>query len=100
MSMSLSSWLIWLLALPPLAVILAPWRPGELDRILTPEWRSDQDHAVMEVPDENNAKVFNDSERCTLHDLLRQLASAGLTEVTLNNHDVSDPIAELGVVMQ
>ena len=70
--------------------------PGELERIIAAEWKSSSEHVVLEVPNVQNPKACRDSERCTWATLLREMGEAGVTDPTVNSHELSTPITTEG----
>ena len=69
---------------------------GEMSRIWPVAWTTDQQEVVLEVPDESG-KRSTDSEKTTLRQLLQELEDAGITDTTLNSHDMHAPhAAEVG----
>lgn len=71
---------------------------GELCRVMSAQWKSELDNVVLEVPDENNPKISNDSERCSWNQLLSELSDSGISDATINSHELSTPIVEGGKV--
>ena len=69
---------------------------GEMSRIWPVAWTTDQQEVVLEVPDESG-KGSSDSEKTTLRQLLQELEDAGITDTTLNSHEIHAPhAAEVG----
>ncbi|CAK9117995.1 unnamed protein product [Durusdinium trenchii] len=63
---------------------------------MSAQWKSELDNVVLEVPDENNPKISNDSERCSWNQLLSELSDSGISDATINSHELSTPIVEGG----
>lgn len=69
---------------------------GEMSRIVPVTWTTDQQQVVLEVPDESG-KGNVDSEKTTLRQLLQELEDAGITDATVNSHEIHAPhAAEVG----
>ena len=66
--------------------------PGELDRIMKAAWTSDQQTVVLEVPDANG-KGSADSDPCKWHQLLKEMEESGVTDCSINSHDLHAPMA-------
>ena len=66
--------------------------PGELDRVMKATWTSDQQIVVLEVPDANG-KGSIDSDPCTWHQLLKEMEESGVTDCSINSHDLHAPLA-------
>ena len=70
--------------------------PGEMDRVTTCSWTSPQTHCVLEVQEEGS-KSSCDSERAPLQKLFSELEESGITDYTLNGHELVHPsMAESG----
>lgn len=61
--------------------------PGEVSRTCYAHWTSDQTHVILEVS-EGDKKATSDSERCSWRELLHELEDSGMTDATVNSHDV------------
>ena len=66
---------------------------GELSRVFAVQWNSDQQHIVLEIKNEEG-KGAHDSERCTFRQLLEELQDAGVTDPTINSHDLLAPLVD------
>ena len=51
---------------------------------------NDQAPVVLEVPEEGS-KSTADTERCSMRQLLRELEDEGLTDATVNGHELKRP---------
>ena len=66
--------------------------PGDMARIAPVLWTSDLQQVVLEVPDESG-KGTRDSERCSIRQLLHELEDEGITDPSINSHEVHAPLA-------
>ena len=69
---------------------------GELARVSTVVWTSDQQHIVLEIPDESS-KASSDAQRCTWAQLFREIEDQGVPEFSVNCHTVVAPSVDSGV---
>lgn len=61
--------------------------PGELCRIMAVRWTSDEEEVVLEVPDESGKSTV-DSSRSPWRQLLEEMENAGVTDTSVNGHDL------------
>ena len=66
-----------------------------LNRISPVVWKSDLSEVVLEVPGENG-KGSNDAEKCSIRQLLHEMEDSGVTDASLNCHEVMQPLSEVG----
>ena len=64
--------------------------PGDLDTVITCEWRSDLEEVILEVP-QDGSKSCVDSDRSTWRRLLVEMEDEDVIDVSINNHDMKRP---------
>lgn len=69
--------------------------PGDLSRICDVVWTKASTHIVLEVAEEDS-KVMQDAPRCSIQQLLNEIEDTGVTDVTINSHEVRAPTAGEG----
>ena len=69
--------------------------PGELSRIMTCEWHSENTHVVLEIPSQNeNSKATEDSTRAPWKQVLGEMEKESITDPTINNHELLSPMTD------
>ena len=63
---------------------------GDLSRVHTVAWRSPHDEVVLEVQDPNTKSV-SDTDRSAWVQIFKELEESGITEYSINNHDLVMP---------
>ena len=65
---------------------------GELARTCLITWTNDRSHVVLEISDEKS-KGTSDSERCSWRALFHEFEDQGITDATINSHEMKAPVA-------
>ena len=66
--------------------------PGEMARVVAVKWTSEKNEVVLEVPDKSG-KGFEDSDKCSWQQLLNEMLKNGVTDASINSHELHAPIA-------
>lgn len=66
--------------------------PGDMARVLAVRWTSEKSEVVLEVPDESG-KGLQDSDKCSWKQLFHEMLKSGVTDASINSHEVHAPMA-------
>lgn len=71
--------------------------PGEVARVMTCQWTSENQHVVLEVPDPGeNSKATSDSDRTSWGELIQEMEDSKVSDLTINNHELLAPMTDGG----